>query len=147
MYYGNFIKWVWKITWNSSKTAPNPASFKVEHDFLKTVLPMVILKWISQPSNCLAFSKWLGLLDWLAKLARLLVFDFEQLLSYFLQDDISFYFLVDFFEHNFWKKKAPTHVKPWSWAWFSENSPTYGDFEFCLENPKLHQIRDVTNLN
>ena len=111
MYYGNFIKWVWKNTWNSSKTAPNPASFKVEHDFLKTVLPMVILKWISQPSNCLAFSKWLGLLHWLAKLARLLVFDFEQLLRYFLQDDISFYFLVDFFEHVFWKKREPIPAK------------------------------------
>ena len=26
-------------------------NIEVWHDFLKTVLPMVILKWISQPSN------------------------------------------------------------------------------------------------
>ena len=57
------------------------------------------------------FPESLDLLNWLAKLARLLVFDFEQLLSYFLQNDIPFYFLVDFFEHIFCKKRAPIPAK------------------------------------
>jgi len=30
--------------------------------------------------------------------------------------------------------------KIWSWAWFSENTPTYGDFEIGLDTPQLHQI-------
>ena len=29
--------------------------------------------------------------------------------------------------------------KNWSWARFSENRPTYGDFEIGLPNPQLHQ--------
>ena len=29
--------------------------------------------------------------------------------------------------------------KIWSWAWFSENTPTNGDFEIGLDTPQLHQ--------
>ena len=35
--------------------------------------------------------------------------DFEQLLSFFLQNEISFYFVLEFFEHDFLKKTAISH--------------------------------------
>ena len=38
-----------------SKMAPMLADFEVEHDFLKTVLPMVILKLVCQRSNFTRF--------------------------------------------------------------------------------------------
>ena len=30
--------------------------------------------------------------------------------------------------------------KNWSWAWFSENRPTYGDFEIGFSTLQLYQI-------
>ena len=44
------------------------------------------------------------------------------------------------FEANFLAKIAITNGICWSWAWFSENTPTYGDFEIGLDTPQLHQI-------
>ena len=32
------------------------------------------------------------------------------------------------------------------WERFFKNTRTNCDFEFCLESPKLHQIRDVTKI-
>ena len=112
----------------------------------------------------LGFHKLLGLLGWLAKLARSLVLDFEQILSFFLQQDqppqnleVEHDFLkiilpmvilkfVVFLSMLFWKKKSRTNAKQWSWAWFSENCPTNVDFEIRLASPKLHQSCDVTKI-
>ena len=44
-----------KIPSNLSKRAPTRANFEVEHDFLKALLPMVILKLVCQPSNFTRF--------------------------------------------------------------------------------------------
>ena len=44
-----------KNPWNLSKKAPTPARFEVEHDFLKTHVPSVILKLVCQHSNFTRF--------------------------------------------------------------------------------------------
>ena len=67
---------------NLSKTGPILARFEVEHDFLKTNIPMI---------------------------------NFE--VFFFLQNDISFYFLLWFVEHDFLKfiaKKPPLKIRTFS---------------------------------
>ena len=44
-----------KNQWNLSKREPTPARIEVEHDFLKTHVPVVILKFVCQPSDFIRF--------------------------------------------------------------------------------------------
>ena len=46
-----------RVTIKTHERAPTRSSFEVEHDFLKTVLPIVILKLVCRPPN---FTKFLN---------------------------------------------------------------------------------------